>query len=310
MRTMFFRRCGRKSAFRSALRVIAAALAVGAGSAARGSDVPWSFLALQATRLGSTATVAVALDVLPAATETPKFIDSNRGRPLQASGAEVQRLSVATTLDILGGRQVRFENHLWLDPPTGTPLYLLRTRFGLKDYYQRFRFTREGVFRHQREPASGREAEKPPESWTRLGQHFYPYPADRQGCSPILETSMLIPLVGALSPAPWDALESLCVFHKRQLHRVSVLREPAQTLRFDYLEKRAGRETRRSGSVSAAVVSIASVPIGTYRGEVEEFFRDGSRLYVSPEDRAPLVVSGELPVIGRVELQLKEIRMK
>jgi hypothetical protein len=213
-------------------------------------------------------------------------------------------------VDILGGRRVRFENHLWLDPLTETPLYLIRKRHGLKDHYQRFRFTREGVFRQQREPATGKEAEKPPDSWTRIGQNFYPYPPDRQGCSPVIETSMLIPRVGAMSPETWDSIESLCVFHKRQVHQVSARREPAQTLSYDYLEKKDGRDARRAGSVAAPAVSIASVPIGSYRGEVEEFFRDGSRLYVRPEDHAPLMVSGELPVIGRVELRLREIHLK
>ena len=310
MRTFFFRRRGRRDALRSVLALIAAVLTAAAGSTAQGAEVPWSFLALEGARLGSTATVEVALEALPAAAEAPKFIGSPRGRPLQAWGEKVQKLSVTTTVDILGGRQVRFENHLWLDPLTGTPLYLIRTRFGLKDYHQRFRFTHEGVFRQQREPASGKEAGKPPESWTRVGQNFYPYPAERQACSPVIETSMLIPWVAAMSPGTWDAIEPLCVFHKRQVHQVSVRREPVQQLSFDYLERRAGREARRTGSVSAPALSIASMPIGAYRGEVEEFFKDGSRLYVSPEDHAPLMVSGELPVIGRVELQLKEIRLK
>jgi len=310
MKVALFRRRAPKGALRSALALIAAALTAAAGAAAQGAEVPWSFFALEAARLGSTATVEVALEALPAAAETPKFIDSARGRPLQAWGAEVQKLSVTTTVDILGGRRVRFENHLWLDPLTGTPLYLIRTRFGLKDYCQRFRFTREGVFRQQREPATGKEAEKPPDSWTRIGQNFYPYPPDRQGCPPVIETSMLISRVGAMSPATWDANESLCVFHKRQVHQVSVRREPVQTLSFDYLEKKDGREARRTGSVAAPALSIASVPIGSYRGEVEEFFRDGSRLYLSPEDHAPLMVSGELPVIGRVEMRLREIHLK
>jgi hypothetical protein len=222
----------------------------------------------------------------------------------------VQKLSVVTTLDILGGREVRFENQLWLDPLAPAPLYLIRTRFGLKDYHQRFRFTREGVFRHQREPASAKEIGKPPESWSRLGQHFYLYPADRQGCRSILESSMLIDLIAALTENPHDATGPFCVFHKRQIHRVSVHPQAQQMVRFDYLEEKAGRVTRRTGSVSAPVVSIASRPIGSYRGEVEEFLRDGSRLYLSPEDHAPLMVSGELPLIGRVEMQLKEIHLK
>ena len=51
-------------------------------------------------------------------------------------------------------KRILLENRLWFDPRTNTPLYLERTRIGLKDYRQWFRFTAEGVFRLQQEPAS------------------------------------------------------------------------------------------------------------------------------------------------------------
>jgi len=305
-----FRRCGWLVAGRAVLLAVAAALSAGAGPAAAATDVPWSSLTLQASRLGNTATAEVKIEVLPAAAEIPKFIDSARGQPFPVSGADVLRLTVGTTLDIVGGKRVRFENQLWFDPHTNRPLYLVRTRSGLKDYHQRFRFTRGGVFRLQREPASAEEVAKPPEFWTKLGEHFYSYPSDREACSAAVETSMLIPLVGVLTSEHNTAAEPLCVFHKRQFHRVSVHPQPIQQIPFDYMEKRVGQEARRVGTVAAVGVSIASRPIGSYRGDVEDFIRGGSRLYLSPMERIPLVVSGELPLIGRVEMQLREIHLK
>jgi hypothetical protein len=293
-----------------ALMTIGAVLIAGAGSAAETSKLPWSSVMLHASRLGNTATIEVVIEVLPAASEIPKFINSKRGQALTVSGAELQRLTVATTLDIIGGKRVRLENQLWLDPLTHTPLYLICTRSGLKDYFQRFRFTREGVFRQQREPASAGELETPPEAWTKLGEHFYPYPAERAGCSPIIETSMLIPLMGTSAVDPSDASPALCVFHKRQVHRVRVHPQPVQEVGFDYLEKSADCEQRRVGSVSARGVQITSRPIGSYRGDVENFFRDGTQLWFNPEGRFPLVVKGELALIGPVELRLKEIHLK
>jgi hypothetical protein len=248
--------------------------------------------------------------VLSAATESPKFLESPKGDPLQVSGPEVQRLSVTTTLDSVGGSRLRFENKLWFDSRTKQPLYLIRTRFGLKDYYQRFRFTREGVFRQQREPASTKEVVEPPESWTKLGRHFYPYPSVQPACTSVFETSMLILMAGALTTAHDDAAGPLCVFHKRQVHRISVHPQPAQMVSYDYLEKRAEQEKRRVGTVTAQGIGIASHPIGTYRGSVEDFLRNGSQLYVNPDDQAPLAVSGELPLIGRVEMKLKEIQLR
>jgi len=310
MRTSPSRHYGRALICRAVLLMIAAILHAEDGSAAEAFGVPWSSLTLQAVRLGSTATAEVEIETFASAAEVPKFIDSPRGSPLKASGAEVHKLSVVTTVDILGGQRIRLENRLWFDPYTNTPLYLERTRLGLKDYYQRFRFTREGVFRQQREPAFAKEVGGPPESWTKLGQHFYPFPSVRPACTPVFETSMLILLVRELTVTHDDSTGPLCVFHKRQVHRVNVHPQPAQMVSYDYLEKRVGQEKRRVGTATAPGIFIASHPIGTYRGNVEDFLRNGSQAYLIPDDQAPLAVSGELPLIGRVEMKLKEIQLR
>jgi hypothetical protein len=43
---------------------------------------------------------------------------------------------------------------------------------------------------------------------------------------------------------------------------------------------------------------------------VEDFFGDGTQLLLSSEDRLPLAVSGELPLIGRVEMRLNEVHFR
>jgi hypothetical protein len=310
MKTSRCRRTGGTIACRAALLMIIAVLSIRAAAGGEGCGLPWSSLTLQAARLGSTATVKVEIEVLSAATESPKFLESPKGDPLQVSGPEVQRLSVTTTLDILGGRRIRLENHLWLDPSTNAPLYLVRTRFGIKDYHQQFRFTREGVFRRQREPATVGEMANPPNDWTRIGQNFYPYPDGRAGCPAIVETSQLVLLAEALGANAAGSLSPLCVFHKRQTHRVSVQTQPPQPVHFDYLEKRSVCENRRVGAVSVPGVLFTSRPIGYYRGSVEDFLRNGTRIYFSPAGNIPLLASGELPMIGRVEMTLKEVFLR
>ncbi|MCU0560469.1 MAG: hypothetical protein MUD16_09785 [Desulfobacterales bacterium] len=275
-----------------------------------GAAAPWTSFVLEAKGLSGTATAEVELQSLCAAAEAARFIDSPRGRPLAAAGDEVHRLAVVTSVDLIGGRRILLENRLWFDPATNAPLYLERTRLGLKDYRQWFRFTAEGVFRLQQEPASAKEALRPPESWTKHGKNFYPYPASRTDCPPIIETSQLISFAGFIASEPDTAAGPLCVFHKRQLHRVRLSPQPDRTIDVDYMETRGGDVLRRKGAVAARGVRVSSRPIGSYRGEVEEFFRDGSELWGGAEDRIPLAVGGEVPFIGRVEMRLKEIRLK
>ncbi len=301
---------GPRLACRVLLVWVLLALPACAASRLNGSEAPWSSFVLEAKGISGTATAEVELKALPAAAEAARFIDTPRGRPLQPSGDKVNRLSIAATVDVIGGRRILMENRLWFDPGTNTPLYLERTRLGLKDYRQWFRFTAEGVFRLQQEPASAKEAARPPDSWTRHGKNFYPYPTNRPDCPPIIETSQLISFAGFFALEPNTAAGPLCVFHKRQLHRVRLNPQPDRTIDVDYMETRGGDALRRKGAVTAQGVRITSRPIGSYRGEVEEFFRDGSQLWGSAEERMPLAVSGEVPLIGRVEMRLKEVRLK
>jgi hypothetical protein len=298
--------------------VAAAALAVGglpgpAGIAVGGEPAriaAWSYASFQAERLGGNVTAEVRIAALPAAAEQAAFMPSPKGEPFRVSGPDVVKLSIHIRIDIIGRGPLKVENHIWFDPQDGTPLFLVRTRSGLDDYYQQFRFTREGVFRRQREPASAAEAVRPPEFWTKRGENFYANPPDETNCRPVLETSTLIYLFSAASAkAPPDTVP-LCVFHKRQFHRVSLQASLVEPVGFDFLEKKGGAETRRAETAPARVLRIESRPIGSYRGQVEDFFRDGTLLMVSLDGSLPLMASCEIPLIGRVEMKLKEIHLK
>lgn len=299
------------------LGIAAAVLALGgrsdAADIASGGElariVAWSYASFQAEGLGGKVTADVRIAVLSAAAEQAAFLPSPRGEPFRVSGPDVVKLSILIRIDLIGRGPVKVENHLWCDPRYGTPLFLVRTRLGLDDYYQQFRFTQEGVFRSQREPASAAEAARPPESWTKRGENFYAYPPDEANCRPVLETSTLIYLLSAAAAKETHDTGPLCVFHKRQLHRVSLQAAPVEPVAFDFLEKKGGVETRRSGTAPARRLRIESRPIGSYRGQVEDFFRDGTQLVLSLDGRLPLMASCELPLIGRVEMKLKEIHL-
>lgn len=289
--------------YAAALLILLAGPATGAPPAAPA----WSSFTMQASRLGSTATAVVERRMIAASAARSVFIDSPRGRPLETAQAEVQKLSITVVIEITGGRRIRLENHLWSDPHTGSPLYLVRTRDGLKDYHQQFRFTREGVFRRQREPASAREAAGPPESWSKRGEHFYPFPGDGARCPPIIESSQLIPLAAAFGEDGLGNVGPLCVFHKRQVHRVRLQPQPPQPIRFDFLERGPDGEKRRVGTVSVPGMRLTSQPIGSYRGNVEDFVREGTFFFLSPEGSWPLAAVGEMPFFGQVEMSLTEI---
>jgi hypothetical protein len=269
----------------------------------------WSQASFQGERLGNRLTADISMVDLPAAVAQVEFLESPRGTAFRPSGNEVVKLSVRIRIDLLGRGPLETENHVWIDSEKGTPFYLVRTRSGFKDYYQQFRFTKEGVFRRQREPATVTQAAGPPATWTKIGEHFYGFPPGEGRCPLIWESSTLIYMISAFGAASAAERGSSCVFHKRQFHRVRFQTESSEAVSFDFLEKKDSLETRRSGTAEACVFRIQSQPIGSYRGQVEDLFGNTALIYVGTDNRLPLMLSGELPLIGRVNLKLAEIRL-
>lgn len=293
-----------------ALAVLLAAFACSGavtGASAAGPAVPWTSLRFEAARLGSRVTVDVRVDPEPAASPPAGLWPAVRGEPLRPSGPEILRLTVIADIEPMGIATIRMEGRVWFDPATGTPLRAARSRRGSDDYAQWFVFGREGVFRRQLEPRDSAQAAGPIDRWTRVSENVYTGPSDAARCpSDPVETLMLFYLMSDAAAHGVFELEPRCVFHKRQLHLVRFGRERRAQVAFDYLERRGEAAERRTGSAGGVTIRLSSAPIGSYRGEVEPFFRD-PQLTVSTDGRVPLAGALEFPVAGRVDLRLTEI---
>jgi hypothetical protein len=275
-----------------------------------GPAVPWKSFSFEAERLGSRVTVEVRVDSEPAVPAPAGPWPPVRGEPLRPRGATVLKLTVLATIDPIGISPIRLEGRVWFDPATGTPLRAIRSRRGSEDYAQWFVFGREGVFRRQHEPRDPAQATEPPERWTRVSENVYAGPADAARCpSTPVETLMLVYLMSSSAMKGSFELEPLCVFHKRQLHLVRFRAERRERIAFDYLERSGGEAERRAGSTGGVTIRLSSAPIGAYHGEVERFFKD-PELTVSADGRLPLAGACDFPVIGRVDMRLKEIRFE
>jgi hypothetical protein len=281
------------------------AVAAGGKASASPSVVPWTALRFQAEKLAGRITAEVGLEPEPAASLPPGRWPTVRGASLRSEGPTLLKLSIRLTIEPPGMGPLRMENRLWFDPTSGAPLHLIRTRAGYDDYAQWFVFGREQVFRRQHEPGNPRQANGPPENWTRVSERAYTL--RDESCPSPAETSMLVYLLsdavarGALDLAP------RCVFHKRQLHRLSFRTERPEGVAYDYLERSGGASRRRVGAGDAVTIRIESTPVGSYDGGVEPWFKEGF-LTFSADGRLPLVVACDLPVVGHVEMRLDEVR--
>jgi hypothetical protein len=101
---------------------------------------------------------------------------------------------------------------------------------------------------------------------------------------------------------------SRCLFHKRQLHRLTFQKEKREQT-YNYLERRDYDSQRRTGTTSAIVIHMQSIPIGFYDGKLEPWFKDAF-VTVSADGKLPLVVACDLPIVGHVELNFGPITKK
>ena len=107
---------------------------------------------------------------------------------------------------------------------------------------------------------------------------------------------------------------ALCVFGKRQLHRVQLRKEGTLPLKINYIEKSRQVETRKEGTVNVQKITITAQPIETDSEEVENFSFLGLHkditLYLEPHTGLLLQASGIIPTVGKADLKLQKAWVK
>jgi hypothetical protein len=268
------------------------------------SVVPWTELRFRAEKMAGRIAAEVRLEPEPAAPLPAGRWPTVKGDPIRPGGSTVLKLSIRLTIEPPGMDPLRMENRLWFDPVSLAPLRLIRIRAGYDYYLQWFVFGREHVFRRQHEPKNLRQAKGSHENWMRVSEKGFAFRTE--GCPSPAETSMLVYLLSDAVARGVLELVPRCVFHKRQLHRLSFRAERQQNVPYDYLERSGGESQRRAGTGDAVTIRIESSPVGIFDGSVEPWFKEGF-LTFSVDGRLPLVVACDLPVVGQVELRLTEI---
>jgi hypothetical protein len=276
--------------------------------------VSWSELSFAAKRFAVSVTVDIRMRALPAAEVETALIASPRGDPIQPSTLDACHIAVDMNIEPIFRSPVKMMNQVWFNLQDAAALGWVRLDRGEGDQKKIYRFTKEGVFRHRIEPKDRQEAEEAPENWTDVKDSFYPYDPGQLECPSVSENLALIYIISAAVDSISRQPLSVCVFGKRQLHNVRLESEGIQTLKVDFIEKRAQAEVRRQGKVEALKIMIEATPMASGREEVEEFsflgFHKDIAFFVDPVSRLPLQASGILPTVGQVDLKLREVILK
>jgi hypothetical protein len=276
--------------------------------------VLWTQLSYHIKNFSAEVNAQVRLESLPAEEVEAVLIKSPQSVPIKAMRPESYKISVDYAVDSIFKPPVETINNVWFNPVDATALGRIRLRRGNADFKKVYRFTEQGVFRHQREPRDPQETSKEPENWTDIKDSFYPYDRDQLGCPNVTERMVLIYIASAAEISKDTQPQSFCVFGRRQLFQVWLKPQGFQLLEVDFIEKKKDSKTRRQGEVEALKIALEIEPLASNLKKVEDFsflgFQKDIAIFVDPVSTIPIQISGEIPWVGKVTIKLREAQLR
>jgi hypothetical protein len=280
----------------------------------KSQQVPWSQLSFRAKNFWVEVSTDIQMKTLPASDLDAVLIASPKGTPIKPQASQVNEMTINTIIEPRFRSPVSLYSRIWFDPTNASILSRVMLRRGEDDFKKIYRFTDQGVFRHQLEPKDKQEAALDPEKWTAIKDSFYPYDLTRLECSGVTEPSILTYIINAAAISNIKDPLSLCAFGKRQLHRVTVQREGTYPVSANYIEKRQQDEIRKAERVSAIKIAVKAEPLVSDLNTVENFSFMGLRndifIYIDPASQLPVQVSGNIPAVGKTYLKLRQCQAK
>ena len=276
--------------------------------------IKWSYLLYEVRSTSADVTTEVRLEFPTQAEAKAAMIETREGDPVPVPDAGCYKITVNTLLDSALHAPVKSVDHLWFDPQDATALGRDMLRQGDDDFKKVFRFTKQGVFRHQKEPKDKKEASFEPDKWTKVIDRFYPYDATKLGCPNIVDRLLLIYIVSASGALDNSQPLSLCVFGKRQLFNVKLRPAGSHSIKVNYIEKWDQGENREQAEVKAIKIDLEAKPLESNLENVENFsfmgFLNNISFFIDPRRNLPVEIRGDIPPVGSVTLKLKEARLR
>ncbi|MCC5793425.1 MAG: hypothetical protein JJT85_01665 [Chromatiales bacterium] len=270
--------------------------------------VAWSAVQMQGSRLFLSVDAEVRLSLRPAVVVKPKLlvVDDSRGLPV-APGPQIQQTTYRTRA--VGQRS---QIMLFSDPRTGAALQRSQHDYEGRLRERVYRYTDEGAWLETAHPATSAEESLPPGQWTDRERGFRQFPHEL-GNAIIAEPTGIFYIIAATGlERPGQTLDFV-VYSRRNLHQVNVrVTEPVR-IASDYRRLGPGGSERRRGNQQAIRVLIHGESLGE-DDEDDEFELLGLRgqleLLLEPESRAPLQLSGNIRLLGRVSLRSRMVEVR
>ncbi len=273
------------------------------------SDIAWSRLLFVATEAAAEVSAEVRLTPVP-----PEELGA-----LLPADSQAERSPGTGAMLMTGHVKIKrygkaFKTETWFLTGDGAALKRRRLKTGKEPSQQTFWYLAEGVRRERADPGARKENKLPPEQWTRVREHFYPFGPPRNGCTTVTDPLVLVLMARTAMGPQAPSQDGLCAFNKKTLHHTSW--KPAATRKLEVDYKLVGGTTptrvkRRVAARKAILKSKAAYGAGKKPDPFELFEMTGDiAIWLDESSRLPLQSSGEVSGIGRVTFALTEATLR
>lgn len=271
--------------------------------------VRWSRLDLRASKLAVTATSEVGIRTESVSQAVGRWLGSPAGQPLMPEGSEVVRIELRS--EILGKSS---ELDLWVDRFSGAAIQRSQLETGKKVRQHRhrsLRFTDTGVFNSTYRAADD-TVEKPYTEWA-LSESFEPHPVGLARGVVVTEPSALFYFLAVADlDREGDRLTTF-VFSKNRVMRVELVVQGTTEIEVDYTEVTDAGERDVKGRREVVRIRLDGSPVGEQGSERDfEFLglRGDVEIFLEPNRRIPLQISGRIRYVGKGHVRLQRVRLR
>jgi hypothetical protein len=289
-----------------ALLALAPALAATAETALDPARVGWAEIRMTASKFFLTAESRLALRMVSGETLTPDLlvVVDPQFTPLMP-GTDVLEL----VYDTQGaGRKSRLT--LLMDPVSGAAIQREQHDQDGKPRFRTYRFGVEGAYHRTFWPATASEKSLQPKAWTRTSEGLRAYPVP-PGEQPVIEPTGLLYAIAASSLDKLGDRADMLVFRRRDTQMVRITVLPSREVSVRYDEVWPTGTVQRSGKLKPLRLSLQGMPVPGSDSQDDDLELLGLRgqleLLLDPATRAPLQLSGDVKILGKVTLRLAEL---
>jgi hypothetical protein len=210
--------------------------------------------------------------------------------------------------------QGQYEVKVWFKTTDGLPYKRMRFRNDDDPWVKSYYWEDTGVRRHKIKPGASAENTQPSAKWTDRKEHFYAFPGESAGCSSISDPSLIFYLLSTLDPETLQAPKEICVFGKKQVHRLTIQQVKSSPIEVSFKARTSSqKEETIKNQITPLVYSIKTAPMAPEKEEPENFSLLGLHknilIYMDPEKQLPVRISGSNNSIGKIDLELRNAEL-